>query len=134
MKKVFIIISVGIIGLASSWGLAKYEQEQMQIESQMQQRIEGILAKTLPSNSYLVTVKVDMENKEVPTARRTTTAKRGGSSLLGKNQYVLPGVPQKKQFATEPEANSETSVSGFSAETLVKHIAITILVAPDISE
>ena len=106
----------------------------MQIESQLQQRIEGILAKTLPPNSYLGTVKVEMENKEVPTTRRTTTAKRGGdNALFGQNKYVLPGVPQKKEFATQAEANSETSVNAFSAETLVKHITITILVAPDIS-
>src|SRR5437016_863395 len=123
MKKIWFIISLVFIGLTASVGLAKYEQEQMQIESQLQGRIEGILAKTLPANSYLVTVKVEMENRERPT--QTATAKRsGGNTLLGQNQYILPGIPGKKEFVNAPESTSETSVSSFSVETLVKRITI----------
>src|ERR1700687_375275 len=133
MKKFWIIISLGLVGLSASSLLAKYEEEQMQIESQLQTRIEGILAKTLPANSYLVTVKVDMENRERPAVQSTTAKRNGGNSLLGKNQYVLPGVPGKKEFVTTPETASETTVSAFSAETLVKRITITILVSPDVS-
>jgi len=110
-----------------------YEQEQMQIEAQLQSRIEGILSKTLPANSYLVTVKAEMENRERPSVKSTTAKRGGGNSLLGQNQYVLPGVPGKKEFVTTPEATSETTVSAFSAETLVKRITITILVAPDVT-
>jgi len=132
MKQRWLILSVALVGLTSSWLFAKYEQEQMQMESQLQQRIEGILAKTLPPSSYLVTVKVEMENRERPAARQSTTAKRAGNSLLGQNQYVLPGVPQKKEFVTQPETTTETTLDSFAAETLVKHILITILVAPDI--
>ncbi len=128
-------ILTSLIGLflLSSFSFAKYEQEQIQIESQLQSRIEGILSKTLPPNSYLVTVKVEMENRERPSVKSTTAKRGGGNSLLGQNQYVLPGVPGKKEFVTTPESTSETTVSAFSAEALVKRINITILVAPDIS-
>jgi hypothetical protein len=134
VRKWRFIISLTLIGLSASVLFAKYEQEQLQMESQLQQRVEGILAKTLPPNSYLVTVKVEMENRDRPASTRSKTAKRGGSnSLLGQNQYVLPGVPQKKEFVTQPETTTEDTVSTFSAETLVKRILITILVAPDVS-
>ena len=133
MKKVGFIVSLFLVIFSVSRLFAKYEEEQLQMESQLQQRVEGILSKTLPPNSYLVTVKVEMENRERPATRQSTTAKRGGTaSLLGQNQYVLPGVPQKKEFVTQPESSTESSVSTFSAETLVKRILITILVAPDI--
>jgi len=133
MKKFRFIVSLGLVGLTTTWLSAMYEQEQMQVESQLQARIEGILSKTLPSNSYLVTVKAEMENRERPSVK-STTAKRGGSnSLLGQNQYVLPGVPEKKEYVMTPESTSETTVSAFSAETLVKRILITVLVAPDVS-
>ncbi len=133
MKKFRFIISLALVGLTASWLLAMYEQEQMQIESQLQSRIESILSKTLPANSYLVTVKAEMENRERPSVKSTTAKRAGGKSLLGQNQYVLPGVPEKKEFVTTPEQTSETTVSAFSAETLVKRIIITILVAPDVT-
>ncbi len=126
------VASLCLIGAASAWVMAKYEQEQIQIETQIQNRIEGILAKTLPPSSYLVTVKVEMENRERPSVQ-STTARRGGNTLLGQNQYVLPGVPGKKEFVANPEEQSETTVSAFSAETLVKKISISILVARDVT-
>src|SRR5437879_5185862 len=113
--------------------MAKYEEEQIQIESQLQSRIEGILAKTLPANSYLVTVKVEMENRERPSVQSTTARRAGGNSLFGQNQYVLPGVPGKKEFVASQETGSDTTVSAFSVETLVKRITIKILVAPDVT-
>jgi len=134
MKKIGLILCLGLVGLSSTRLLAKYEQEQMEIESQMQQRIESILSKTLPPNSYLVTVKVEMENHDRPSAQSTTAKREGSNTLLGKNQYVLPGVPQKKEFDGQPENATETTVSAFTAETLVKRIMINILVAPDVSE
>jgi len=134
MKKLGLILSFILVAFASTRLWAKYEEEQLQLESQLQQRIEGILAKTLPPNSYLVTIKVEMDTRDRTATRQNTTAKRGGSNaLFGQNQYVLPGVPQKKEFVTQPETTTETTVSAFSAEALVKRILITILVAPDIS-
>src|SRR5258708_7036620 len=133
MKKFWLIFSLVLVALSASRLFAKYEEEQIQIESQLQNRIEGILAKTLPANSYLVTVKVEMENRERPSVQSTTAKRNGGNSLLGQNQYVLPGVPGKKEFVTTPESTSDTTVSAFSVETLVKKITITILVAPDIA-
>ncbi len=133
MKKAVLLIVVLLTGLVSSLLYAKYEQEQIQMETQLQQRIEGILAKTLPANSYLVTVKVEMENRERPSTKQTTTKSGGFKTLLGQNQYVLPGVPQKKEFVTPPETTTEVATSGFAAETLVKRILITVLVAPDVS-
>src|SRR5262249_54071391 len=114
----------------------KYEQEQLQLENQYQQRIEGILAKTLPANSYLVTVKVEMDqNAKSTSVRSTTGGRRGGNPFLAQNQFVLPGVPQKKEFVQQPEQGpSETVVNAYSAETLVKKILITILVSPEVSQ
>jgi len=133
MKKFRSIVALGLVALSASRLFALYEQEQLQIESQLQSRIEGILSKTLPANSYLVTVKAEMENRERPSVKSTTAKRGGGNSLLGQNEYVLPGVPGKKEFVTAPEQASETTVSAFSAETLVKRITITILVAPDVT-
>jgi len=133
MKKYVFIVALALVGMSSSRLLAKYEQEQIEIESQLQTRIESILAKTLPPNSYLVTVKVEMENRERPAVKSTTARRTGAGALFGQNQYVLPGVPGKKEFVTAPESTSETTVSAFSAETLVKHITITILVSPDVT-
>src|SRR5882724_10749951 len=133
MKRFRFLIALGCIGLTAASLWAAFEQEQMQIESQLQSRIESILSKTLPANSYLVTVKAEMENRSRPSVQSTTAKRGGGKSLLGQNQYVLPGVPEKKEFVTTPEQTSETTVSAFSAETLVKRIVITILVAPDIT-
>jgi hypothetical protein len=130
--KFWLIFCVALVGLSSSVLCAKYEQEQLQMETQMQQRIEGILARTFPPNSYLVTVKVEMENREQPVTHQTRS-KRGGNNVFQQNQYVLPGVPQKKEFSPAPESTTETTVNAFSAETLVKRILITILVSPDIS-
>ena len=127
-------MAVALVALSSVKLWAKYEEEQLQIETQLQQRIEGILAKTLPANSYLVTVKVEMDTRTRPAATQSSTAKRGGNNaLFGQNQYVLPGVPQKKEYVTQPETTTETTVSAFSAEALVRRILITILVAPDVS-
>lgn len=116
--------------------LAAYEQEQLALETQLQQRIDSILAKTLPPNSYLITVKVEMEDKAKPTSVRSSNNRRDGNNnpFLKGNRFILPGVPEKKEFGTTPEpSTNETVVNSFSAETLVRKITISILVAPDIS-
>jgi hypothetical protein len=132
MKKLTFILSLSLICLPSSWLLAKYEQEQIQIETQLQERIEGILSKTLPAKSYLVTVKVEMENRERPISQ-TNTPRARSNSLSGQNQYVLPGVPGKKVYVAATDTQTENKVSGFSAETLVSRISITVLVASDVT-
>jgi hypothetical protein len=129
-----LLMVLAVLGSARK-ALAKYEQEQLQLEGQLQQRIENILAKALPPNSYLVTVKVEMEDRTTPTTTRTNTGGRraGGNPFLGQNQFVLPGVPQKKDFVQQQEeTGSETVVNSFAAETLVRRISITILVASDV--
>ena len=111
---------------------AKYEQEQLDLETQLQQKIDGVLSKTLPPNSYLITVKVEMESGSRPPARRTTARREGRRDLL-QNKYVLPGVPQKKEFIPAPDTNTETTEEALSPEALVKRILITILVSPDVT-
>src|SRR5687767_10089501 len=82
---------------------AKYEKEQLALENQLTQRIEGILAKTLAPNTYLVTVKVEMEEGGPGGVNRTRNTRGGGNPFLQKNKFVLPGVPEKKQFSSTPE-------------------------------
>ena len=115
---------------------AAKEGEQLELETQIQQRIESILAKTLPPDSYLVTVKVEMESKITPV-QRTTRSRRGAPTnpFLTQGNFMLPGVPQKKEFGSAPEpAPVDTDTNAFSAETLVRKILITILVAPDVTQ
>lgn len=129
------LILLFILGSARI-ALAKYEQEQLQLESQLQQRIESILAKALPPNSYLVTVKVEMEDRANPTTVRTNPGgkREGVNPFLSQSQFVLPGVPQKKEFVQpQEEEPSETVINSFAAETLVRRISISILVASDVS-
>ncbi len=132
MKRLSLLLSLLFIGFVTGVTEAKFEQEQIAIESQLQNRIEGILSKTLPENSYLVTVKVEMDETE-RTANRAQTVRRTNANLSGQNQYVLPGVPGKKEFGTPSETQNETKVNTFSAETLVKRISISILVSRDIT-
>jgi len=132
MRKFCLIFGLVLMGLPASWLFAKYEQEQLDMETQLQQKIDGVLSKTLPPNSYLITVKVEMEGSNRPSARRTTARREGQRDFL-QNQYVLPGVPQKKEFVPAPETNTETTEEALSPEALVKRILITILVAPDVT-
>jgi hypothetical protein len=56
----FTLFSLLLLPLLSTYGHAALEREQMVIESQIKTRIEDVLSKTLPPNSYLVNVKVEM--------------------------------------------------------------------------
>jgi hypothetical protein len=132
MRKLGLIFCLTLLGLPASRLFARYEQEQLDMETQLQQKIDGVLSKTLPPNSYLITVKVEMESGARPAARRTT-ARRGGTRNMLQNQYVLPGVPQKKEFIPPQETNTETTEEALSPEALVKRILITILVSPDVT-
>ncbi len=121
-----------VAGSIFSW--AKLEREQLAIESQLQNRIEGILSKTLPANSYLVTVKVEMDTTSKPVGGRAARASRNGKNpFSSQSQFVLPGVPQKKEFIMQDEKPVEETADIFETETLVRRILITILVAPDIA-
>ncbi len=116
----------------SSW--AKYEQEQVAMETNLQQKIETILSKTLPPNSYLITVKVEME-EQVKNAASGGRRKDNGNPFLDKKRFVLPGVPQKNEFSdNNGESKELTPITVSTVESLVKKITITILVAPDIPE
>lgn len=116
------------------FSLAKLEREQLAIESQLQNRIENILSKTLPPNSFLVTVKVEMDTRTRPTTTRSSQAGKGRNNPFERqSQFVLPGVPQKKEFVLQQEQpETETTLNAFESETLVRRILITILVAPDV--
>ena len=107
MKKLYVIMSLALVGLASSRLYAKYEQEQLDMENQLQQRIEGILSRTLPPNSYLVTVKVEMDQRERPAARQSATAKRGGNNRFaaGRTNTCCPAFRRKKEFVPPQEAD-----------------------------
>jgi hypothetical protein len=117
----------------STFAWAKWEKEQVALENQLTQRIESILSKTLSPNSYLVTVKVEMEeNATGGSVQRRTSTTGGENPFLKKDRFVLPGVPEKKQFNSTPEVTeSNTIVSGGSVEALVKKISISVLLAPD---
>src|SRR5690242_16587858 len=107
-----VLLLLGGAGTAT----AKWEQQQMALERDMQDRIEGILAKTLPPNSYLVTVKAEMEEKANPASVQTRSSQRN-NPFLNENRFILPGVPQKKEFGGTD--NSETIINSGSAESLV---------------
>ncbi|OGR91054.1 MAG: hypothetical protein A2992_03135 [Elusimicrobia bacterium RIFCSPLOWO2_01_FULL_59_12] len=127
----WIIFLAGLLLGAGTLGWAKWEKEQVALENQLTQRIESILSRTLPPNSYLVTVKVEMEQGGGGYERRSTT--RGGENpFMRKNRFVLPGVPEKKQFSSTPEVKEESTVNT-PVEALVKKISISILVAQDVS-
>ncbi len=128
---IFMITLVLFAPLAS----ARLEQEQLMLENEIQQRIEGILAKTLPANSYLVTVKVEMENRPIPQSVNNRQNRRTPNNpFLDRSQFMLPGVPQKKEFIQPPvtEAN-DTNITLATAETLIRKIGISILVSPDVT-
>jgi flagellar motor switch protein FliG len=130
-RRRFLTLAGLLLGLSSLvW--ARWEKEQVALENQLTQRIESILSKTLPPNSYLVTIKVEMSDSGGGTSR-TVNKRGGGNPFMKQNKFVLPGVPEKKQFSTEPEVTEENTVVNQPVEALVKRILITILVSPDIS-
>lgn len=133
MKRIALLIGVALVSLLARGGEAKFEQEQIAIESQLQNRIEAILSKTLPESSYLVTVKVEMDESERAASRSQSARRSSGGGLFGQNQYVLPGVPGKKEFAAATDIQNETKVNTFSAETLVKRISIAVLLSNDVT-
>jgi hypothetical protein len=125
------VLALLLLGSASlAW--AKYEKEQLQLESQLTQRIESILGKTLPPSSFLVTVKVQMEEKAGGGVNRKVNTRGGENPFLQKNKFVLPGVPAKKEFNTTPEVTEESTVVTPPAESLIKKISVSILVAEDV--
>jgi hypothetical protein len=121
--------------LLSPFAWAKFEHEQLMLESQIQERIERILSKTLPASGYLITVKVTMDERAVPASVQTRTARQNAKNpFLDESRFMLPGVPQKKEFVQAPGAeNNETTVNAATAEALIKRIAINILVAPEVT-
>lgn len=128
------LIAIALLGAPVSGLFAELEREQLALETQIQNRIESILSKTMPANSYLVTVKVEMDTN----ARRRSVRTTGGGTnrrnpFQQGSEFVLPGVPQRKDFVMqESQAPTETVLNAFEAETLVRRILITILVAPDV--
>jgi flagellar motor switch protein FliG len=122
---------------AASFAFAKYEREALSLESSLQERIENILSKALPASSYIVTVKVEMSEPSANTTSVQSQSKLRGNNnnnFLGQRKFVLPGVPEKKEFVGSQEDQlSETTVNTFGAETLVRRIAISILVAPEVT-
>src|SRR5258708_7336780 len=104
------VLLAGLLLGAVSLGWAKYEKEQVALENQLTERIDSILAKTLPPNSYLVTVKVEMTEGTPGGVNRKVNTRGGENPFMQKNRFVLPGVPEKKQFNTTPEVTEESTV------------------------
>jgi len=123
-----------VLAFSASLGYSAVERDAFSLESELQQRIENILSKALPPNSYIVTVKVDMSAPPSNTTvhSRTNTAS-DVNPFLNQSKYMLPGVPEKKDFVEPQKQVDETTVNAFAAETLVRRITISILVSPDIS-
>jgi hypothetical protein len=125
--------TAAVLLLCAALGWAKWEKEQVALENDLTQRIEGILSKTLAPNSYLVTVKVEMEETGGGGVQRNVNRRGGENPFLQKNKFVLPGVPEKKQFNTTPEVTEESTVVNQAAQALVKKISISVMVAPDVT-
>jgi len=115
---------------------AALEREQLALESQIKSRIEDVLSKTLPANSYLVNVKVQMEDKKIAATIRTNRRTGGENNpFLNQNRFVLPGVPVKKELTVNNDPGADdTVINPASAESFIKKILISIMVAPDIPQ
>jgi len=134
MTSPFTLLTLLTLLTLSTSANAALEREQLAIESQIKARIEDVLSKTLPPNSYLVNVKVEMETKKIAGSVRTSRRAGGDNNpFLNQNRFVLPGVPVKKELTvnTEPPTD-DTVVDPGSAESLIKRVLVSIMVAPDI--
>jgi hypothetical protein len=129
----FLAVSLGLVLGAVSLVWAKWEKEQVALENDLSQRIESILSKTLSPNSYLVTVKVEMGDSSGGGIQRNVNTRGGDNPFMQKNRFVLPGVPEKKQFANTSQVTEESTVINTPIEALVKKISITVLVATDVT-
>jgi hypothetical protein len=113
---------------------AAFEREQLSIEREMKVRIEDVLSKTLPLNSYLVNVKVDMEAKSTGgTVRTNRRSQTGNNPFLAQNRFVLPGVPVKKELTVNQDTISEDIQSSQEPQAQVKRILVSIMVSPDVA-
>jgi hypothetical protein len=120
-----------VAGVGPLWG--SLEQEQVTLENQLQERVEQVLAKVLPPKSYLVTVHVELEQRGGNTVTRATNRRGGTNPFLDRSRFILPGVPEKKEFSQTPEAGGDNIVTNTPIEALVRRILIAVLVAPDVT-
>lgn len=116
--------------------IAALEREQLAIEREIKSRIEDVLSKTLPVNSFIVNVKVEMEAKKTEaTVRRTRRTTDPNNPFLNQERFVLPGVPVKKELtANRPVEAEDTETTPANPQSLIKRILISILVAPDVPQ
>jgi len=115
--------------IAVSPAFAKWEQQQVAMETNLQQKIETILSKALPVNSYIVTVHVEMEDKPNESRTVRNKSKTGNNPFLNNNRFILPGVPQKKEFSNNDTQQEDTVSIDATPEPQVKKIGISILVS-----
>ena len=127
--RISVAVVAGLLVGAVSLGWAKWEKEQVALENQLTERIESILSKTLPPSSYLVTVKVELEANGPGGVQRNVNKRGGENPFLKKNRFVLPGVPEKKQFNTTPEVREESTIVNQPVESMIKRMLITVLLA-----
>jgi flagellar motor switch protein FliG len=132
-RKGVVAVAAVLLGM-STLAFAKYEKEQLQLENALTQRIEGILSKALPPSSFLVTVKVEMQEGGGGGVNRKVNTRGGENPFLQKSKFVLPGVPAKKEFNTTPEVTEESTVVSPPAESLIKKVSVSILVAEDVAQ
>jgi len=108
-----------------------FEREQLAIEREVKSRIEDVMSKTLPPQSYLVNVKVEMEENPQSSTVRT---RRSGSNnpFLNDNRFILPGVPVKRELNNRQETTTDETLMD-APTAVVKRMLINILVATDVS-
>lgn len=129
----FLLLLCTLLPLASTLHAA-LEREQLAIEREIKNRIEDVLSKTLPANGYLVTVKVEMEDRKTNATLRTNRRTvNNNNPFLDQNRFILPGVPVKKELTANNDSLAEdTVVTPANAESLIRRVLIKILVPPDI--
>jgi len=120
------------IALLPSMSFAVFEREALAIEREIKTRIEDVLSKTLPPQSYLVNVKVEMgANTRTQTVRTNRTG--GGNNPFNNNRFILPGVPVKRELTKNDDPVNDETTLPETTEAIVRKMLITILVAPDVS-
>ncbi len=147
MKKIFLVLflsisllhyfNVSLVQAQVNFDYSAIFQRKMELENEYRQRIQEILDRIIgPENSKITGIQIELKLEKQETRREAAagTTKEDKNYELGKDEYILPGVPEPRGLTPKEKPSTEQTQRAASGEskvvipTLINKIRIALAI------
>ncbi len=128
LKRTALLLLLAVVGAAVLFAESSWDSERLNLETNIQKRVEEALSKIIPANQFVLVVKIEPLGQQIDAK---------GNPVESGDGYFLPGVPERQRFDNNLSAKDLASAlkpDSALFKRFIRQISVTLVIDQDISE